>query len=677
MSRGLDWRRPSLATLSPFLPAVALLGLWFLWVPLDGGYFPRVWYPSAIFAVALLASVALLGRRWRPPARAGRVALALLAALTAWSFLSLLWGESPGSGWAASDELLLYLAIAWLAALVPWRAGHAAVLLGLWAVGVGVVCAVELASGMGASSFGHYIFESRWQQPTGYANAAAALPAMAFWPAVMLSSRRAVPAPLQVLFLVVAAFLVEFSMLPQSRGWVLAVLLALPVFVALSPDRRRLLVRLAILAVGIAMAGGDVWNLYSTGEAHHPLAPALDSAARSILVSSGIVALLGTVAVIAERQIRPGVRLGRAVRRGELAVVGLVALAAVGVAVARAGDIADYASERWADFSSSRELPADTNPSRIAQRTSDKRYDYWRVSVATFRDSPVGGVGAGGFERVYSKERRHYKPSKSPHSIWMRSLAETGAVGTALFLALLAALGFGLLRVRRRLDDLGRGIVAACAAIGVYFLGHASLDWLELFPALAAPAVALPFVALRLAAPAEDPAVRPSDGWRVGRALGAAGGVVLAALAIASLILPYLSDRYVNSALHSWRADPAGASRDLRHASALNPLSPDPRLAQGRIALVERRYATARRAFEQALEREDDWFPHFELALLDALRGRFAPARREIARAHALNPPDLLVTRAAALIAQRKRIDPTRITRKPITLPLYTGAPHL
>jgi O-antigen ligase/polysaccharide polymerase Wzy-like membrane protein len=668
--------RSRLAVAAPFLPAAALLAVWVLWIPRDGGYFPRAWYPAGIFVVGLLAAVALASSRWRPPPRAGRVALALLGAFTAWSFLSLLWADSPGSGWAASDQLLLYLAVAWLVALVPWRADSAAAFMGLWALAVAVVCLVELVSALDATGLGHYIFESRWQQPTGYANAAAALPAMACWPALMLASRRDVPAPLQVLFLVAATFLVEFSLLPQSRGWAIGILVAIPVFVALAPDRPRLLLRLAILGGGLAVAGGPVWDLYGAGEAKRSLGAALDSAAESILLSIALVAVAGCIAAVVEREIRPGETVTRAARRFALALVVVLALGVGGLAVAHAGDAADYASERWRDFSSNREV-ADTNPNRLAQKSSDKRYDYWRVSVETFRAAPVGGVGAGGFERVYSKERRHAKPSRSAHSLWMRSLAELGAVGTILLLALAVALVVGLVRARSRLDHRGRGIVAAAAGAGAYFVGHASVDWLELFPALAAPAVALPFVALRVDVPDSAPGSERTPRRRRLGWLAGAGGALLAAVAIASLALPYLAVRYVDGARRSARAHPVAAARDLRRAAALNPLSPDPRYVQGRIALDHRRYADARTAFERALDREDAWYPHFELALLDAREGHFAGARREIARAHALNPPDPLVAKAMGLIARRKRVDPAGVDRNKLVIPLYKDPRHL
>jgi hypothetical protein len=56
--------------------------------------------------------------------------------------------------------------------------------------------------------------------------------------------------------------------------------------------------------------------------------------------------------------------------------------------------------------------------------------------------------------------------------------------------------------------------------------------------------------------------------------------------------------------------------------------------------------------------------------------GRFQEARRQIALARSLNPPDPLVAKAGQLIAQRKRIDPRTVDRKALELPLYKDPRH-
>ena len=99
----------------------------------------------------------------------------------------------------------------------------------------------------------------------------------------------------------------------------------------------------------------------------------------------------------------------------------------------------------------------------------------------------------------------------------------------------------------------------------------------------------------------------------------------------------------------------------MDRAAALNPLSIEPRIAEGTIAISRGDDERARAAFTRALKVEENWYPHFELALLDASAGRFAPARREIARAAALDASDPVVTEAREAILKGKRISPSSV----------------
>ena len=90
----------------------------------------------------------------------------------------------------------------------------------------------------------------------------------------------------------------------------------------------------------------------------------------------------------------------------------------------------------------------------------------------------------------------------------------------------------------------------------------------------------------------------------------------------------YLSVRYLNRAEERAAVDVDGAFEDLDRARSLNPASLDPDLAEGRIAIAGAPLRRAReQAFEHSLTVEDNWLAHFELALIDASRGRFARAQ--------------------------------------------------
>src|SRR5215207_4350315 len=83
--------------LALYLPAALVLASWIVWSYLSGGYFARDWYPAGIALVALLAVATFAGERVLPVAKPARVALIVLGAFVAWSYLSMIWAGSPGS----------------------------------------------------------------------------------------------------------------------------------------------------------------------------------------------------------------------------------------------------------------------------------------------------------------------------------------------------------------------------------------------------------------------------------------------------------------------------------------------------------------------------------------------------------------------------------------------------
>ena len=105
-------------------------------------------------------------------------------------------------------------------------------------------------------------------------------------------------------------------------------------------------------------------------------------------------------------------------------------------------------------------------------------------------------------------------PSRYPHDVWLRFLGENGAVGLLLLLGFLAIALGAPIAAWRRIDRSSRGIVALCVAMTAYFLVHASFDWLDRLPAIAGPALAVPFIALRLVGTRVQPKEGRSLAWR-------------------------------------------------------------------------------------------------------------------------------------------------------------------
>lgn len=653
----------SLRRVIPFLPAAIVIAGWVAWAHFDGAYFPDAWYPSALAALGLLAVTILGTGRIVPASRPAQAALAAFAALVAWSFLSLAWSASPGAGWESSNKLLLYLAVLWTVSLLPWTPSSARVALGLWVAGVVAVCAVSLL-GATTGSLADYFIEGRYLDPIGYSNGVSALPVMAFFPALWLCSRRDAGIAERVCFLAAAVFLIEFALLPQSRAAVIGFVVGTLVFVAVFPSRLRLIPPLLVVAAAVALSIGTIYDVYTVGvdlaEATEAgrvpvgldLGAALDDAVRATFFAAFGAAALGMLWAAVEGAVSPGERSMRRARIGVAAAIAAALLASLALAAVNAGSIAGEIDDRWQTFKASEDVPR-SDGARLISSESDQRYDYWRVAVDQFRRTPVAGAGAGSYEAIYSAERRFEKPSKYTHDIWLRALADGGLVALALLLAYLAAVAIGLAGAWGRLGELGRGLIAACAAISVYFFAHASFDWLEEFPALAAPALALPLVGI-VAGVGAGAAPRMSRGTRY--ATAAVLGTLFVA-ASASLLFPYLSQRHLERGAEIGLGDVAAAREELDRAATLNPISPEPRLRAGTILVAAHRPEAAAEEFRRALEVEEHWYAHFELALLYAQAGRRRAALQEIAQARALDSHDPFVAEALFRIRRGRPID--------------------
>src|SRR5204863_1263449 len=128
--------------------------------------------------------------------------------------LSMAWSGSRSDAWEEADQLIFYLAAAGTATLVPWTPRTLAVVTGAWSLGVAALCAGRLFTWLGARDvLVFFSNDGRLNDPIGYPNATAALPAIALFPALTLASLRTVPPVLRALALPLSVFLAEFAVL--------------------------------------------------------------------------------------------------------------------------------------------------------------------------------------------------------------------------------------------------------------------------------------------------------------------------------------------------------------------------------------------------------------------------------------------------------------------------------
>jgi O-antigen ligase len=615
---------PRASRLAP-LGALALEGagllvalpLWLWWAAWKGGYPPSVFLAGIGYLA--LAAIALHLFAPRPPLRAAPAwALAALAALGAWTLLSLAWADDRGAAEVAAARQILFLGA--FALPLVWPPTRRALALGVGIVPLVALCGAVTALG-GALADPLSLVDGRLTGPTGYPNASAALLAAGALPALVLGSRRELPVALRAASLASAGALLGALVLTQSRGGlaVFAIVLALTLLVL--PGRLRLLIPTGLVGLAVCAALGPLLDVHSVAVEGGDLDAALRDAVGALLTCVVVLAALAAVYAAIDARVEIA---ARTVRRASLGAAVAVAAAVLlgGVALAASGpDVGGWVSDRVEDFKTPDYNRLESESTRFTGDLGSNRYDYWRASAEIFADRPLTGSGAGNFIAPYLEVRRGEKSTIYAHSVWLEALAELGAPGFLLLAGFVVALCVGLGGSMRRLGA-GRWIVVGAALPLAVALVHGTVDWIGVFPVLTAPALALAGAAASVRA-GEEAHEAPG-----GRALPlAAIGVLGVATALA---LPLLaSARLADRGFAEWRADPAGAIDDLERAAGLDPLSAVPDVRLGVVAIELENPFLARQAFESALERDPSaWYPEFQLGLLEAPDSRAAALAR-------------------------------------------------
>jgi tetratricopeptide (TPR) repeat protein len=690
------------------LPCLAAIALFVVWATDQAGYPLTHWAPGGLIVLALLGiAIVVVGLRLAEVPTPVKVALACLAAYTALSFCSIAWAQVPGEAWEGANRTLLYLLVFALFALWPQNGRAATLLLGAWvvatiALALFVLLHVDAAAG-NAARLQSLLPGGRLTYPSGYANANAAQWLIAFWPALLLAREARLHWALRGLLAGGAVLLAEVALLSVSRGALYATPVVLVLVFALLPGRARTFALLTPIAAGIGVAAPAVIHAGERIEsAQSPsaagaagaaasaarAASALHGAVAATLIASALVALLVAAGAAVEGRTRLSRASASRVRRtvGALGIAVLVAIVAGGLVAA--GNPVARARHAWDTFKSPSGYSANATGNRLTSGLGSSRYDFYRVALDEFIAHPVVGIGADNFQQQYLVHGRSDETPRYPHSVELRTLAQTGLVG-----ALLAVIGLGgaLLagwRALRGADPMGRAVAAAALAGFAYWLVHGSFDWFWEFAGLGAPAFALLGLACALApraagraaaaAPAAIAASGAADVPGAGaqvrassrpRALAlpaaaAVAGVVMALAAALSLIAPWLSQLQVESAARIWPQAPARAYARLESAASWNPLSDEPYVVAGSIALRFDDLARADRYFELALQRTpNDAYATLERGAIVSARGHRAAALALLARAVRLNPRDPLTREILDVARRGERVDVEEVNR--------------
>jgi tetratricopeptide (TPR) repeat protein len=627
----------------------------------DGLYSSTVWVPAGLGVLVVLTAVLVAGPS--APSRGAIGGPLALAALAALSLVSALWAESIEQAVVEGNRLLVYAA-AWTLVVILLRSERGAVLAFAAFAFAALVVAGWVLSGMlrGDETL---FFRSRLHEPLGYVNGQASFFLLAFWPCLALAERRdgdapgfgwraAVPAGLG---LAGATLFAGLAVLGQSRGVVIAAALSLGIVLALLPGRLRRIVALLVAAACLAPATPALLDVYRDAASD----AAAFSAAVALLLASAAAGAGWALLVVLERRRRADrLRLRRLVTIG----VTVMAVLAAAVAVGSADRIARFADRQYTAFVALDKAQDGATASRLASGAGN-RYDYWRVAAAVWRDHPLAGTGAGGYDTSYFARRATIEDVRQPHSLPLQVLAELGIAGALLLMAVALVVAIA---ARRRIRSGAREpvVVAALGVLAAWSL-HTSVDWVHLLPGVAGVAM---LAAAVLTRPTAGVAAARHPIGRAGPAAAfvgvrsrvvriASASVIGIAIAIAALSLSRqgLTERHVHRAQDAVAADPAQTVVEANRALRLDREAVAAYYAKAAALARLGEGEAARQVLLDAARREPRNFVTWVLlGDLSVRRGTLHEARNAYGRALRLNPrqPGLAKLAADVQAAERR-----------------------
>ena len=589
---------------------------------LADGVFDATAY-AATSIVVWAAVIAGLGSRALPASRiatTAAVAGLCLAGITALAAASVAWASDQGRAFEEAVRASAYLGLFVLAACTASAEGRARWIDGL-AAGLGIVAALAVLSHLQPGLLESAELDElipgaagRASYPVGYWNGLAALLAVA---AVFLAHvGRAAPLRWQrSLAVAVVPIALLGIWLTSSRGGATAAVLGLAALAALSPNRSRQVVVLAVSAVAAALLIGAAEALGSLSEAASDAARSADGDRMTAIVA--VVAIGSGAAAWALDAWRP--RIAIPMRWG-LAAAAVAALAVVALS---------DPGRRFDEFTAPPEAVGPENgiePGLGSDLSSSGRWQFWGEALDAFESAPVAGIGAGAFEDWWSRNGSLPVFVRNPHSLPLQQAAELGLVGLLLSIGFLAAVA---LAARTRLadgpgegndEDGDAGVLIAVVLAGCIC---AAIDWTWAIPAVFGPVV---IAAALLTARGRMP---PRNAYYLG----------------------------VASVAFAWVAMIGGGLVVLTEL----------KLEQSRTAAGEGRYGEAVERAEEA-HTVQPWSPepYTQLALLAELSGDYAEGLDDIREAESRDAEDwrLLQIEARLLLGMGDDAGAARLVRK-------------
>jgi O-antigen ligase len=654
-----------------------------------------------ISAVLVAAALVMVGFR---AVLHGGTTLALFAALTALTTLSILWSLYPNDSWVEANRTLAYLAAfaAGIAAVRIARRRWAAVAWGVM-LAFAAICLYGLATKVAPGWLAPDEVYARLREPYGYWNAVGLTAAMGVPLCLWLGTRDEGRRHSSILAYPLLALFIVTMLLSFSRGSIIAALAGIALWIALVPLRLR-----SLALLGTAVAGGGLATAWAFSQSaltddRIALAHREDAGIEFGVILMLMVSVCGVAGFAIQRRaerhplpepIRRRIGIGAL---GALAAVPLVVL--VALAFSDRG-IGGTISDRWHDLTSEQGTPQN-DPGRLIE-TGSVRTIYWARALNVWEDHKIAGAGAGSFAEAQLKYRDDAAQGRHAHGYVHQTLADLGLIGLLVSLVALAAWLYAATRTlavwpraRESAWSPERLGLMALALIVVVYGVHSALDWTWFVPAVAVTGLfcagwiagrgALLGASRESAARAGAPPlsrVEPERPRGRGRRMALLPGVAVlgfALLASVAVAQPWRSEQRGNVALSlAEKGDFEAALAATKTAEDINPLSVDPFFDRAAVEAAAGDKQAARRALEEAVHLQpaspEAWQRLGEFYLNDLSRP--AAAVPVLRAAVYLDPqsqlnrnPYVVAIRAAQFQQAQRRARASSVSRKPGTPP--------
>lgn len=591
------------------------------------------------------------------PARigaAGWVAIALLAGFALWTGLATGWSESAERSTIELGRVAAYLGVLVLALAVQGRTAARHTINGL-ACAIGFVTLLAVLSRLHPQWFpvnDHLEFlvasaGRKLSYPLNYWNALATFAAIGvpLLLAVALSARTLAGQAVAAAALPLSGLCVYLTI---SRGGALALAVGVLVFLVFAPRRLNALGTLLVAGIGsaILLSAASQRDAVQDGM---PTAVAIDQGTELIwlaIIVCGGVALLQVAMGLASRHLQRPAVLAPGRWSAALLTLALIAIVCVvGVAAGVPGTV----DERWQEFKAPVGTVAAGAPdnvfSRLSAANGNGRYQQWQAALDAHATAPWKGLGPGTFEFWWSRHGTAPGFIRDAHTLYFETLAETGVVGFALLIGLLAfLLGTAVVRWLGAAPALRIWIAAAVGGLSA-FMTAAAFEWVWEMGAIACAVMLLGAVIVAGREP--DEVVGERDEPRRRPLFPRAVLALLAVAALGAIAVPMagaLATRGSQDAASEGRL--VAALQDSRTAERLQPYAATPQLQRALVLEEGGELSRAASAAKAATAAEPtNWRTWFTLARIDARRGEAAAAVTSLRKARRLNPRSPLLAR--------------------------------